>query len=402
LALLRDDAGRTELWGCGDGSRGQLGPSWAGETEVNAAVFRPLNLRLGENGITPSPPGEYAMDLIAAGWETSYVVLSCPNRSDILLSFGANDFGNLGIGSTSAASKLNSTTKHRVHVVDLRRALDTSTPTSIITVLSLSTGPHHVLAQIRLRKPDGSSLIYLTGWGASRHGQLGPILDSSGRPLPTCPSPVLIPCAAPSDCNAAPALGTQHTVYMRASGVLVGLGSNRKRQLEGLAALADVAQVACTWNGTYALLRDGRVVATGSNTHAQLGRGPATSAAGSGGGGLEPVAFPFSAKTHRVAKLVCGSEHALCLADVSVSSREGEERKEREVWGWGWNEHGNLGIGGTADSNVPVRIWPPLTARAHPDGNDMARSGEGGGTGSYGDVLDIWAGCGTSWILIQK
>ena len=59
----------------------------------------------------------------------------------------------------------------------------------------------------------------------------------------------------------------------------------------------DVAQVACTWNGTYALLRDGRVLATGSNTHSQLGRGPVSvsvPAAGSGAGlGLGPVAFPF-------------------------------------------------------------------------------------------------------------
>ncbi|KAM5539867.1 hypothetical protein V8D89_006370 [Ganoderma adspersum] len=399
LALLLGEGGRTELWGCGDGSRGQLGPGYAGEPE--AAVLRPLDLRLGEIDIS-SPLEEYSMRLIAACWETSYVVLSCPDRSDVLLSFGVDDFGNLGVGPSSAKPN---PTQHRVHVVDLRRALDTSPSTSITTVLSLSTGPHHVLAQIRVCEPSGSSVTYLVGWGASRHGQLGPILDPSGRPRPTCRSPILIPSAAPFASSASFALGTQHTAYLRASGELVGLGSNRKGQLEGLAAPADVAQVACTWNGTYALLRNGRVLATGSNTHSQLGRGPAPVPAPAVGSGLEPVAFPFDTETRRVTRLVCGSEHVLCLVDVSVStsSVEGEERKEREVWGWGWNEHGNLGIGGTRDSNVPVRIWPPLdananaNARAHVDGDDTAHSQAGGG-----DVLDVWAGCGTSWILIQK
>ena len=420
LALLLDEGGRTELWGCGDGSRGQLGPSYAREPEANATVFRPLDLRLAEIDIS-SPLEEYSTRLIAAGWETSYVVLSSPDRSDILLSFGADDFGNLGVGpSSSRAQKPNPAQKqqHRVHVVDLRRALDDTSASpstsTITTVLSLSTGPHHALAQIRVCELNGSSTTYLVGWGASRHGQLGPVLDpSSGRPLPTCPSPVLIP-SAPFASSASLALGTQHTVYLRASGELVGLGSNRKGQLEGLAALAlapgGVAQVACTWNGTYALLRDGRVLATGSNTHSQLGRGPRVTS----GGGLEPVAFPFpfdvqgQTQTRRVTRLVCGSEHVLCLVDVSVSSVEGGEQKEgreREVWGWGWNEHGNLGIGGTTDSDVPVRIWPPLDAnadadtdaRAHIDGNSVARSQAG-----HGEVLDVWAGCGTSWILIQR
>ena len=399
LALLLDGGGRTELWGCGDGSRGQLGPSYAGKVEVNTAVFRPLGLGLEEIANIPPPSEEYAVRLIAAGWETSYVVLSCPDRSDILLSFGADDFGNLGIGSSSSAPKLNSTANHRVHVVDLLGALDCSNPTGIVTVLSLSTGPHHVLVQIRVRQPNGSSLTYFIGWGASRHGQLGPILDPTGRPLPTCSSPIIVPCAAspdqsPLSAAPAPTLGTHHTVYARVSGALVRLGTNRKGQLEGLAALTNVAQVACTWNGTYALLRDGRIVATGSDTHSQLGRGPAADA----GSGLELVAFSFSAETHRITKLVCGSEHVLCLVDVSD-----EERKAREVWGWGWNEHGNLGVGGTTDANVPVRIWPPSrTSLAQPDTADAAYSREGEGPGSHGEVVDVWAGCGTSWTLVQK
>ena len=427
LALLLDEGGRTELWGCGDGSRGQLGLNYAGEPEVNATVFRPLDLRLAEIDIDISSPlEEYSMRLIAAGWETSYVVLSCPDRSDVLLSFGADDFGNLGVGPPSGRTKkpnpAQQQQQHRVHVVDLRRALDATSPSTstITTVLSLSTGPHHVLAPIRVRELNGSSTTHLVGWGASRHGQLGPVLDpSSGRPLPTCPSPILIPSAAPfaSGASSSPsscALGTQHTVYLRASGELVGLGSNRKGQLEGLAALADVAQVACTWNGTYALLRDGRVLATGSNTHSQLGRGPVSVSvpAARSGSGLGPVVFPFDAKTHKVTRLVCGSEHVLCLVDVSASRTNAEgdcgerrEGREREVWGWGWNEHGNLGIGGTADSNVPVRIWPPLDAnadadtdaRGHIDGDDAARA-----QASRGEVLDVWAGCGTSWILIGR
>ncbi|TBU58163.1 RCC1/BLIP-II [Dichomitus squalens] len=356
LALLRTDDGKTKLWGCGDGRKGQLGPSYTSEVREkaeNAAVFRRLDLgaHLERAGILSGISEEYNTRLVAAGWETTYAVLSYPNRSDVLLSMGSDDYGNLGVDTNTQR------TRHDIYVVDLRRAVRASDDSmSTITILSLAAGPHHTIVHVRLRDPDGSSVTYFAGWALGRH----------------------------------------HTVYMQTSGKLVGLGSNRKGQLDELSTLDDVEQVGCTWNGTYALLRSGTVVATGSNTHSQLGRGPTVLVPQSA---LQPVAFLFSSKTHRVASLVCGSEHVLCLVDA------GQHGLHREVWGWGWNEHGNLGTGGTADTDVPLRVWPPASSAAscaNADADDSTTSREGSGNQRHGDVLNVWAGCGTSWILVRK
>ncbi|KAI0756122.1 regulator of chromosome condensation 1/beta-lactamase-inhibitor protein II [Daedaleopsis nitida] len=375
LALVQGRGGRTELWGCGDGSKGQLGPSYSAAiekgSEHSTAIFRPLDLCL-EDVDVEGPRTEYTVRLIAAGWETSYVVLSHPerDRSDTLLSMGANDYGNLGIGLSSQSTQ-------QVHVVDLRARLPTDLvhSDSALSVLSLSAGPHHTVVRIRLSLADG--------WGTSRHGQLGPIFTSkaSGKPQPFTPYPHLVPLPSPADITAI-ALGTQHTVYLSAPvHKLAGLGSSRKNQLSGLATLDDVEQVACTWNGTYALLRGGDIAATGSNTHSQLGRSPQTDAE-------EQRASPAVVEGIHglVEKLVCGSEHVLCI----VRNRdEKAEEGRREVWGWGWNEHGNLGLGVAEDASVPTRIWPS-------SGLDE------GSAAQSGSAVDVWAGCGTSWILLRR
>ncbi|KAG1727899.1 hypothetical protein EDB19DRAFT_1748741 [Suillus lakei] len=57
---------------------------------------------------------------------------------------------------------------------------------------------------------------------------------------------------------------------------------------------------------------------------------------------------------------------------------------DMEVWGWGWNEHGNLGLGHTDDVLKPIKIWPA------------------GGHALDGRIVQVWAGNGTSWILLQN
>lgn len=388
LALLRTKDGTTALWGCGDGSRGQLGRSLAkDEGDSAAAVFRLIGLRLSDVG--EDVGGGYTVRLIAAGWETSYIVLSRPKHNDLLLSMGGNDFGTLGIG-TSASSK-----EHGVHVVELRKHLpDNLRSDGILHVLVLSAGPHHVIAQVRLTNPDDASHTYLFGWGTARHGQLGSMPGSqSNRPIPFTPTPHFIPTpgAAPEDISSI-VLGNQHTVYLQRSGNVSGTGSNRKDQLSGLDLLREVAQAGCTWNGTYALLRSGSVLSTGSNTHSQLGRATGTSGA-HGQGTPAPVEFPSNHGT--VEKLVCGSEHVLCIVKRPTSDTSKSEGKE--VWAWGWNEHGNLGLGGTQDVNVPTRIWPPRSTESGVQPEEPEKDPT-----RPGAVVNVWAGCATSWILVER
>ncbi|RPD82703.1 RCC1/BLIP-II [Lentinus tigrinus ALCF2SS1-7] len=383
LALLRTDDGKTELWGCGDGSKGQLGPSYVAHTHKASddarAVFRPLDLSSEVAGV--GPLDGFTVRLIAAGWETSYVALSHSDRGDVLLSMGANDFGNLGVGACTSARSNQS-----VHVVDLSSVLpfDEVRPGAILKILSLSAGPHHTIVRVSFAFPDGSSRTFLAGWGTSRHGQLGPILNEANRSNLSTSSPHPIPADDPDDIMAI-SLGNQHTVCLRSSGHLHALGSNRKEQLSGIEALGGMKQIDCTWNGTYALLDTGEVVATGSNTHCQLGRGAGTHERH---GGLAPVQFPFVLSPGQVSYLICGSEHVLCIIDRSDSS-ESDAHITREVWGWGWNEHGNLGTRGTDDVGVPVKIWPPPPS--------VVPAGE-----SAGDVVHAWAGCGTSFLLVHR
>lgn len=289
LLLIETGEGLRELWGCGDGRAGQLGLDWI---EANTS-FHPV--KLNHNGYTPK--------LVSASWETSYVVLSRPGQRDVLLSMGANDFGDLGVGASRSAAA--------DHIVEL--------PCDGETITALYAGQHHVVVQV-----DGTQLV---GWGLSRHGQLG-------EPKPKIAFPRIIPIESQI---MSVALGAQHTAFLLTSGHVIGLGSNRKEQLHGMDILSDVRMVGCTWNGTYVVVGD-RIYSTGSHSKGQLGRSLTD---------LPYVEFP---QNHHLKKLACGTEHVLALFDIVNG--------DPEVWGWGWNEHGNLGLGITDDIRLPLKIWP--------------------------------------------
>jgi protein ATS1 len=54
------------------------------------------------------------------------------------------------------------------------------------------------------------------------------------------------------------------------------------------------------------------------------------------------------------------------------------------LYAWGWNEHGNLGIGSLEDQWGAVEVPLPR---------------DGGGKTQR--VQGMWAGCGTSWVLVD-
>lgn len=240
LALLlrnsEDGATRTEIWGCGDGRRGQLGLKWLTDAPALSSAERPSpsssvfhQIQLPCQHSTQVPP-EYSPRLIAAGWETSYVVLSCTGRTDLLLAMGANDYGNLGRGGKCRDA---GAFWHLIHLEELLRQ------PSLVTVESLSTGPHSVIMRLRSRAENEEVLVR---WGASRHGQLGDFSTTSKPPVflstPQCLS--LPPGAETLGKVTVCALGTQHTALLHDSGRITGLGSTRKGQLQGLADLRGV------------------------------------------------------------------------------------------------------------------------------------------------------------------
>lgn len=358
-----------ELWGCGDGRKGQLGR--LAESATGLSSFTRLDLEL-----LHSPDlHDFRVEAVAASWETSYVALSYPGRSDVLLSLGADDYGDLGIGGKSKSPDT-------VHVVDLATAAG-ATEECKLSIRSLSSGPHHILVHLTISEIDGSTRECTLGWGTSRHGQLGAHRDpASGKPLPFLSSPVRLVLPDEEQGVIASALGTHHSILLHPSGRLTALGSDRKGQLDGADALEGVSAVGCTWNGTYAVQHDGptwSVVSIGNHNKGQLGR-PIHVKHGGPHGHPMAVHFPFSHDTHSLVKMACGSEHILCLFTRTDGNEE--DASQAEVWAWGWNEHGNLGLRHTQDQDVPVKIWPPSQ-------------------GDSRQAVDVWAGYGTSWILVE-
>ncbi|KAK7063681.1 secretion-regulating guanine nucleotide exchange factor [Favolaschia claudopus] len=348
IALLQfHDGARTELWGCGDGKSGQLGPLYEDDKEIT--ILRPLTLPLERHGMSG-----YLPRLVAASWETSYVVLSRKDNPDVLISMGADDFGDLGIG-TKREGKLPARDFHVVGLGHLSASVDLGS----LVVESLAAGQHHVI--VTLKSALGRVSV---GWGTSRHGQLGDVVEKPFASSPTLLSNHDIVLAA---------LGHQHTVFLHSSGSVSGMGSRKKRQLDGVDGILNARDVACSWTGTYVTTGDEgswRILSAGNNANGQLGRLDDLH------GALAPIKFPFTSTTHRLLRIACGSEHVLASFMVLASSAT-------EVWGWGWNEHGNLGIGSTEDVRLPVKIWPPDASQ------------------TLHRCVEIWAGSGTSWIVVQ-
>lgn len=353
-----------ELWGCGDGSKVQLGVGI-----FSTEVFRPLDLEL-RRVYFPM----YKAKMIAAGWETSYVIIGCYPGSDLLLSFGSNDYSDLGIDKEQPFPGTNLVNEFRIWL--------TRDVLADLSMDAICAGPHHAVVNTKISRLGQVEREVVAGWGAARHGQLGKKIGEekiSRRSIPTRLNELIDGTVLTI------AAGHHHTAFLHTSGRVSALGSNRKNQLNGLNDLHHVSQLGCTWHGTYAVVREEdrwSIVATGSNARGQLGRGrtaqDATQPPPPG-----PVQFPFSHQTHNLTKMACGSEHILCLFEVAAD--EGQPSRT-EVWGWGWNEHGNLGIGNLEDQDLPVKVWPTAQDQINV---------------SQPRVVDTWAGCGTSWIALS-
>lgn len=310
LVLLELSGGEKEIWGCGDGRKGQLG--FAYQQSASTTTFQKLDLSFELSG-----KNQYSYKLIGATWETSYIVLSCDGGSqDMVLAMGSNDFGDLGAGTLGGKDKFN------IIFLD--------------DITGMYTGQRHVVLRLGASK--------LIGWGSSRHGQLG---NTASKPFTSSPCMISLPSVTEESIRFV-SLGMQHTMIVFGSGRLYGLGSNRKHQLDvAIAQPRHVLSLACTWNGTYVAFNDDgiegkwEVLSSGNNSHSQLGRCADEQTVGK-------VAFPSTLDTQKSAVVLrSGSEHLLALVG------------DCEVWGWGWNEHGNHGVGHTDDVPLPTKIWPP-------------------------------------------
>ncbi|GJJ09622.1 hypothetical protein Clacol_003845 [Clathrus columnatus] len=366
ILLLRSGfTSRLEIWGCGNNQYGQLG-FHSSDNMSSAMIFQRLDdkvlskLRLDID--------QYQFHLIAASWDTTFIVLrpffveNVRTSKDILVTFGSNESGNLGLDRIP--QKLRHT--FLPSQIDLWNLFLSTYGSDLLgfQILDLVTGVRHIILLVRLYVGD-CDIVRTLGWGTCRHGQLGQMPEQDNHVL-TRPTFLSLDVSIRSI-----ALGSQHSIVLDNSGHVKGFGSNRKGQLEGLENISKVIQIGATWNGSYTVYQETSqsewcISSTGSGHKGQLGRS-LDSPSGN-------IIFPFDATTHRFIKMACGSEHALVYF-VNLGGAESL------VWGWGWNEHGNLGIGNTEDVKLPILI--------HQTDVDE-------------EITNIWAGYSTSWIAIRK
>ncbi|GAA5858735.1 hypothetical protein JCM8547_004964 [Rhodosporidiobolus lusitaniae] len=312
LLLAEDEAAQQTVYGAGSSSRGQLPP--LSSTSSLRTSFTPLSLDelLGPLSFDTN---RYTPIAVAACWETSFILLrpsspfsssssSYAAGSDVLISLGANDWGERGLGSPSL-TPLEATIVRFNHLFQAGE--------EVVQVEKIKAGPRHVLALLSIyassSAPSTSTTPparkVLVGWGASRHGQLGSSSPSSGKPprSTVVPSPVTLPYDYASSDIVDFACGKDHSAILlrvldgESRLVLLGLSkhgqlgpvvlsppsgeqdkgegkapapsSNVLSAFELLGAAAAcgplpplshkrteyaISAISCTWNGTYAIL----------------------------------------------------------------------------------------------------------------------------------------------------
>ncbi len=298
--LLKSDG---TVWACGDNQNGELGIG----TTVNSEYVVPVNAL--SNVI-----------YVGAGSNFSVAVLS----DGAVWEWGANTYGELGNGTTtqdSTPAAVNATWGGFSVTPNLGHP-------------PISVGSHHVLAI----SPDG----WLNVWGDNSHGQLG-TGDYANR-------------LAPTPLNFSPgtwidvAAGHAHSLALRNDGTVWAWGDNTYGQLgDGtttsspvpvqVPGLSGVTNVMADGYASFAWKSDGSLWAWGYNAGGTLGNGTTTVMS------TVPVEVSLPGAYSGVWWFFRGTYlHSMLL------------KPDQTLWAWGLNNDGQLGIGTTANSDVPVQV----------------------------------------------
>ena len=179
----------------------------------------------------------------------------------------------------------------------------------------------------------------LLAWGANASGQLGNgSLTSSSLPVTVDRSGVL----AGRTITALSAGGTR-VLALCADGALVAWGSGNSvpylMSLPGGLAGKTITAIAVGGSHSLALYADGTVAAWGANDYGQLGINNQTSTSG-----VVEVDRTGVLQGKKVVAISAGGSHSLALCSDGT------------LVAWGQNSDGQLGIGTTSVSTVPLRV----------------------------------------------
>lgn len=240
--------------------------------------------------------------------------------------FGRNNFGQLGIGTTSDQAQ-----SIPQRVWNLR---------DVVEVKSASEHNMAILADGRLM-----------AWGANTLGQLGDGLQINQ----SVPVPVPLPPVK------SVAVGSSHTLALDKEGQVwswggnelgqLGLGHNQylasNRTPQKVPGMSNVVAIEAGWYHSIALKADGSVWVFGGNQFYQLGCDKATLT-------YQPTPIRvggIGGNTNlAVTAVQCGTEHTIVLD------------QNGDVWTWGQNSSGELGLGYTGIGNRTNPYTPQKVA----------------------------------------
>lgn len=315
------------LWAWGANNYGQLGV-FVSDSCFGGSDCMKSPRRLGS---TPTGPGtENSWSHFSAG-----DLHSAALKSDgSLWSWGRNDSGQLGDGTTSQRS-----TPVKVGVAS--------------DWVDVQAGGSHSVGV----RSNGTIL----GWGSNVYGQLG---DGTSTPEWLDPQPT---GDDTSNWVSVSSAGS-YTLAVRSDGTLWSWGDNQYGQLgDGtpadrhfaarLGTDRDWVAVAAGETHAVALKSDGSLYAWGRNAFGQLGDGTNFDR-------NSPVRVGTDNDWQAIA---VGSGHTVAL------------KSDGSLWTWGWNSGGQLGDGSTTDTNLPARIgidsdWVRISAST---GHSLALKSDG-------------------------
>ncbi|GAC72104.1 hypothetical protein PANT_6d00074 [Moesziomyces antarcticus T-34] len=471
LALLRPvgwtetlsgHSGLAEVWVCGSGKEGQLGPAYAAKRARQPKVFTRLDLAeclasLPEEDRRAFSGKDVEPSFVQCGWTCSYVVLAtatATSEQSEVVSFGFHrdhHFGELGRPApvdTDVGAPTDGVERcvHRVRLECLFEQVRLDAD-GYFEVEGIAAGLRHAIVALKYSNADYETThAILAGWGSARHSQVGNAIKrpSTARP-PDKNRRAYVPKVVwePQRMWSAEegggvwhfldlAAGRDHSIilltkYDRGGERRVrtiNFGSNYKGQLMDAPAVCfvdgdpeDLIAVSCNWTSTHVLLEAGRcyvnceriahaVASCGSNSKGQLGDGTRESIAGDYGVTLVDLETVLNHRPTSVAG-TADSERFPETEELSVSKMaSGSEhtlllvRRDLDT---------SLGFPYASTKEVWGFGWNEHgnLAQGEHDESDRDRpvpliNGSRSGAASAYSPLDIWAGNGTSFIRVEQ
>ena len=281
------------LWGCGANNYGQLG----------------LGDKTDRNTFTEITTNTDNIKSVYCGGVHTLIL----KNDGTLWGCGYNIFGNLGLGDTT------------------NRTTFTQITTNVDNIKEIYCGAHHTF----ILKNDGT----LWGCGWNNHSQLG-LGDTTNRNTFT---------QITTNANDIKSVycGDNHTLILKNDGTLwstghngygqLGLGDNNNRYTftQITTNVNDIKEIYCGLRHAFILKNNGTLWGCGFNGNGELGLGDTTN---------RNTFTQITTNVNDIKEIYCGGSHTFILKNNGT------------LWGCGYNDHGELGLGDTANRYTFTQI----------------------------------------------